>query len=114
MRLWVFLPNATGLESLQHHRGADHMRKFTALEVAEAAVPDKQISLTDPARDPSAMNFKGTGVFDYNVQATVDAAHHLIVAHGVVTNIGDDRGQAFGRGQRGAGGYGASDLISIA
>ena len=35
---------------------------------------------------------KGTGVVGYNVQAVVDAKHHLIVTH-EATNIGSDRAQ---------------------
>jgi transposase len=35
---------------------------------------------------------KGTAVVGYNVQAAVEADHHLIVAH-EVTNVGSDRGQ---------------------
>jgi hypothetical protein len=39
-----------------------------------------------------ATSGKDTGVVGYNVQAAVEAKHHLIVAH-EVTNIGNDRGQ---------------------
>jgi hypothetical protein len=35
---------------------------------------------------------KGTGLVGYNVQAVVEAKHHLIVAH-EVTNVGSDRAQ---------------------
>ena len=35
---------------------------------------------------------KGTGFVGYNVQAVVDARHHLIVAHDV-NNVGSDRAQ---------------------
>jgi len=55
------------------------------------AAPDKQISLTDPDARSMATSGKDTGLVGYNVQAVVDAQHHLIVAH-EVTNIGNDRG----------------------
>ena len=53
---------------------------------------DGQRSITDP--DARSMNSqaKGTGLVSYNVQAAVDARHHLIVAH-EVTNVGSDRSQ---------------------
>jgi C4-dicarboxylate-specific signal transduction histidine kinase len=66
------------------------MRKFEALEAAVHAAPDKQISLTDPDARSMATSGKDTGMVGYNVQAAVDAEHHLIVAH-EVTNIGNDR-----------------------
>ena len=70
----------------------EQMRKYKALEVAVHAAPDKQISLTDPDARSMATTGKDMGLVGYNVQAVVDAQHHLIVAH-EVTNIGNDRGQ---------------------
>ena len=53
---------------------------------------DRQVSLTDPDARSMATSGKDTGIVGYNVQAAVDTAHHLIVAH-EVTNIGTDRHQ---------------------
>jgi len=52
--------------------------------------PDEQLSQTDPDARSMISQAKGTGVVGYNVQAAVDARHHLIVAH-QVTNVGTDR-----------------------
>ena len=73
-----------------------------AMERAAEAAPDGQISLTDPDARSMATSGKGTGMVGYNVQAAVDAKHHLIVAH-EVTNVGIDRSAA---GQHGAPGPG--------
>ena len=68
------------------------MRELQAMERAVAEAPDRQISLTDPDARAMATQGKGTGMVGYNVQAAVDAEHHLIVAH-EVTNVGHDRSQ---------------------
>jgi transposase len=56
------------------------------------AVPDRQISLTDPDSRSMATSGRGSGVVGYNVQVAVDTKHHLIITH-EVTNIGSDRAQ---------------------
>ena len=58
----------------------EQMRKYKALEVAVHAAPDEQISLTDRDARSMATSGKDTGMVGYNVQAVVDAKHHLIVA----------------------------------
>ena len=56
------------------------------------AVPDKQVSLTDPDARSMATSGKGTATVGYNVQTAVDTVHHLIVAHDV-NQQGHDRQQ---------------------
>ena len=68
------------------------MARLKALEVEMLAAPDQQISLTDPDARSMATSGRGSGIVGYNVQAAVDIAHHLIVAHDVV-NEGSDRAQ---------------------
>ena len=68
------------------------MQRLRDLQIAVKAAPDEQISLTDPDARSMATSGKGTGIVGYNVQAAVDARHHLIVAHDV-TNVGHDRAE---------------------
>ena len=68
------------------------MRRMERIKEHLASEPDEQLSLTDPDARSMATRGKGTGMVGYNVQAAVDAKHHLIVAH-EVTNKGSDRAQ---------------------
>jgi len=74
------------------HKLRQHMRQLDQVKEQLKRQPDGLLSLTDPDARSMASNGKGTGTVGYNVQAAVDAKHHLIVSH-EMTNIGSDRAQ---------------------
>ena len=75
--------------------------------------PDGQLSLTDPDARSMTSHGKATGVVGYNVQAAVDAKHHLIVAH-EVTNVGSDRAQLSPMAQAARDAMGKTTLKAVA
>ena len=89
------------------------MRELQVMEGAVAVAPDGQISLTDPDARAMATNGKGTGMVGYNLQAAVDAEHHLIVAH-EVTNVGHDRTQLANMGRQAQAATGVDGLTVLA
>ena len=70
----------------------EQVQQLNALGKVMRETPDQQVSLTDPDARAMATHGRGSGIVGYNVQAAVDATHHLIVAH-AVTNAGHDRHQ---------------------
>ena len=70
----------------------EQVRRMDAIREELKQQPDGQISLTDSDSRSMISQAKGSGMVGYNVQAVVDARHHLIVTH-EVTNVGNDRAQ---------------------
>lgn len=70
----------------------EQTKKLKALESEMLEDDDKQISQTDPDARSMMTSGRGTGMVGYNVQATVDAKHHLILDH-EITQTGIDTGQ---------------------
>lgn len=92
---------------------ASEMKKLEAYEQAMLALPDQQISLTDPDSRSMATSGRGSGVVGYNVQVAVDTEHHLIIAH-EVTNSGSDRAQLANMGKQAKAVLGVDKLEAVA
>ncbi len=87
------------------------IQELKEIEVQLNETPDRQISLTDP--DARSMKTRGTGMVGYNVQAAVDAKHHLIATH-EVTNNGVDRDQLSSMAKQAREAMGAKELSAVA
>jgi transposase len=87
------------------------MEKLKEIDAQMRASPDKQVSLTDP--DARSMKNREGGIVGYNVQAAVDAEHHLIVAH-EVTNDGLDRHQLSSMAGKAKEALSASEITVVA
>jgi transposase len=92
---------------------ASEVERLKAIEKAMLALPDQQISLTDPDARSMATSGRGSGVVGYNVQVAVDTEHHLIVTH-EVTNTGSDRSQLANIGLQAKEALGVDHLDAVA
>jgi hypothetical protein len=100
------------LQARQQQLDESIARYLADLDRADVA-PDQQVSLTDPDARSMATSGRGTGMVGYNVQAAVEAEHHLIVAH-EVTNAGHDRAQLTKMAQQTKETLGTEDLTVLA
>jgi len=89
------------------------MRQLDEVKEQLQTQPDGQLSLTDPDARSMTSHGKATGIVGYNVQAAVDAKHHLIVAH-EVTNVGSDRAQLSPMAQAAREAMGKNTLKAVA
>lgn len=89
------------------------MEALKAMEAHVEASPDGQISLTDPDARSMATSGRGSGIVGYNVQSVVEAEHHLIVAHDVITK-GSDRDQLAAMSEKAKAAMGVETLDMLA
>lgn len=106
-------PSQTKVTRLQERIALlkEQMAELKVIEAEMQRSPDGQVSLTDP--DARSMNSRGSGIVGYNVQAAVDADHHLIVAHEVMTT-GSDRAQLVGMADQARAAVGAEEITVVA
>ena len=91
----------------------EQVEKLKQFEAQMLEAEDKQLSLTDPDARSMMTSGRGTGMVGYNVQATVDAKHHLIIDH-EVTQTGLDNGQLAEMATRAKEATGVDDLTVVA
>lgn len=88
-------------------------QRLEGLKKRMLAMPDKQLSLTDPDSRSMATGGKGSGMVGYNVQTAVESEHHLIVAH-EVSNVGSDRSQLYNMASQAREALGSERLTAAA
>jgi hypothetical protein len=89
------------------------MQRLRQIGEQVAQAPDGQVSLTAPDARSMATSGRDSGIVGYDVQAAVDAKHHLIVTHEVTTS-GSDRGQLGSMGQQTQNAIGIEKLTALA
>src|SRR2546427_1825060 len=89
----------------------EQMQRLKTYEAQMLAKTAQQLSLTDP--DARSMKSRDGGIVGYNVQTAVDAKHHLIVAHEVIT-AGVDRDQLAQMAEQARGATGIDELTVVA
>ena len=91
----------------------EEVKRLKAIEKQMLAAPGQQISFTDPDSRSMATSGRGSGMVGYNVQAAVDTANHLIVAH-EVSNVGTDKSQLANMANQAKAALGAESLEAFA
>ena len=94
-------------------RMRERLQQLKGIETKLEAAPDGQVSLTDPDSRAMATSTPGKGMVGYNLQAAVEAEHHLIVAHEVI-NTGSDRHQLATMAAQVQAAMGAGELTVVA
>jgi hypothetical protein len=87
--------------------------KLDGIEKQLEDTPDHQMSLTDPDARSMTSSGRGTGTVGYNIQAAVDAEHHLIVAYDV-TNAGHDCAQLSSMAKKARDALGTERMTALA
>ncbi len=90
-----------------------HMQFLKGMAEHVDNAPDRQVSLTDPDARSMSTRGRGTGIVGDNVQAVVDAEHHLIIAHEVIKE-GHDRTPLAAMSRQAKDAIGANEITVLA
>lgn len=89
------------------------LRELDGIREQLKALPDGQLSTTDPDARSMSTGSKISGAVGYNVQVAVDTRNHLIVTH-EVTNAVNDRAQLSPMAKAACEAMGKKELLAIA